>query len=186
MTSHTRRFVRSVWSLDRDLAYARHYPAVSWRDSSSRDADGLAAWQARQGDPDWGERRAGALRMLADADRIESIAQLVGADSLPAEEQLTLRLARLLREVVLAQSALSANDQYSSPAKQRALLALVLDTHGRMAALLARGVTSAELEAVDLAPLLRARHDTPPDGAAQVEQIGRELKSELDALGTSP
>jgi V/A-type H+/Na+-transporting ATPase subunit A len=186
VTSHTRRFVRSVWSLDRDLAYARHYPAVSWRDSSSRDADGLATWQARQGDPDWGERRARALRMLADADRIESIAQLVGADSLPAEEQLTLRLARLLREVVLAQNALSANDQYSSPAKQRALLALVLDTHDRLAALLARGVTSAELEAVDLAPLLRARHDTPPDGAAQVEQIGRELKSELDALGTSP
>ena len=36
-------FVRCVWSLDRDLAYARHYPAVTWRDSSSRDADALAA-----------------------------------------------------------------------------------------------------------------------------------------------
>ena len=46
VTSHTRRFVRSVWSLDRDLAYARHYPAVSWRDSSSRDADQLAIWRA--------------------------------------------------------------------------------------------------------------------------------------------
>ncbi len=185
VTSHTRRFVRSVWSLDRDLAYARHYPAVSWRDSSSRDVAGLAAWQAHQGDPEWGERRARALRMLTDADRIESIAQLVGADSLPAQERLTLRLARLLREVVLQQSALSANDQYSSPAKQRALLGLVLDTHDRMAALLARGVAAAELDALDLAPLLRARHDTPPDGAAEVERIGQELKSEIDALGAS-
>lgn len=27
VTTHTQRFVRSVWMLDRDLAYARHYPA---------------------------------------------------------------------------------------------------------------------------------------------------------------
>ena len=79
VTSHTRRFVRSVWSLDRDLAYARHYPAVSWRDSSSRDAEPAR----RSGRPstatrDWGERRGRALRLLTDADRIESIAQLVG------------------------------------------------------------------------------------------------------------
>ena len=30
VTAHTTRFVRSLWSLDRDLAYARHYPAVGW------------------------------------------------------------------------------------------------------------------------------------------------------------
>ena len=32
VTANTERFVRSLWSLDRDLAYARHYPAVSWAD----------------------------------------------------------------------------------------------------------------------------------------------------------
>src|SRR5581483_4876098 len=30
VSAHTRRFVRCTWSLDPDLAYARHYPAVSW------------------------------------------------------------------------------------------------------------------------------------------------------------
>ena len=29
VTAHTQRFVRCRWTLDRDLAYARHYPAVS-------------------------------------------------------------------------------------------------------------------------------------------------------------
>jgi V/A-type H+-transporting ATPase subunit A len=185
VTAHTRRFVRSVWSLDRDLAYARHYPAVSWRDSSSRDAAQLAIWQAGQGDPGWGERRTRALRLLTDADRIESIAQLVGADSLPAHERLALRLARMLREAVLQQSALSANDQYSSPAKQRELLGLVLATHDRLSALLSSGVAIAQLDAVDLTPILRARHDTPPDGAADVEQIARAIMSSLDTLGAS-
>ena len=28
VTAHTQRFVRCLWTLDRDLAYARHYPAV--------------------------------------------------------------------------------------------------------------------------------------------------------------
>jgi V/A-type H+-transporting ATPase subunit A len=177
--------VRSVWSLDRDLAYARHYPAVSWRDSSSRDADRLAAWQAAHGDPGWGERRTYALRLLTDADRIESIAQLVGADSLPARERLTLRSARLLREAVLQQSAEQENDQYTSPAKQRALLALVLDVRDRLAALLERGVAIAEIDSFDLLPVLRARYDTPPDGATQVARIGTELIDAMDALGAS-
>jgi len=181
VTAHTRRFVRSVWSLDRDLAYARHYPAVSWRDSSSRDAQQLASWQAEHGDPGWGERRARALRLLSDCDRIESIAQLVGPDSLPAQEQLSLRTARLLREAVLQQSAVVENDQYSSPAKQRALLALVLDVHDRLHALLEQGVASGQLDALDLTAVLRARYDTPPDGAAEVQRIGQSLIDSLDA-----
>ena len=183
VTSHTRRFVRAVWSLDRDLAYARHYPAVSWRDSSARDVEQLTTWQAQHGDPGWGERRAVALRLLIEADRIESIAQLVGADSLPNRERITLRTARLLRESVLQQSAVLENDQFSSPAKQRALLTLVLDLHERLMTLLDRGVPVAELEAVDLSDMLRARYDTPPDGAAEVQRIGRDLMRALEGLG---
>ena len=38
VTAHTQRFVRVVWGLDRELAYARHYPAVAWAGSFSRDA----------------------------------------------------------------------------------------------------------------------------------------------------
>jgi V/A-type H+-transporting ATPase subunit A len=182
VTAHTRRFVRSVWSLDRDLAYGRHYPAVSWRDSSARDAERLATWEAAHGDPGWGERRARAMRLLTDADRIESTAQLVGLDALPTREQAELRAARLLREVVLQQSALAPNDQYCSPAKERALLALVLDIHERLLAMVDRGLTAAELDALDLSAALRARHDTPADGAAQVEGIGRDVTAALNAV----
>ena len=96
---------------------------------------------------------------------------------------MTLRIARLLREAVLQQSAVQENDQYSSPAKQRALLALVLDVHDRLASLLERGVAIADIDSFDLFPALRARYETPPDGAAEVEHIGTELIDALDALG---
>ena len=183
VTSHTRRFVRSVWSLDRDLAYARHYPAVSWRDSSSRDVEQLAVWKAEHGDPGWGERRTRALRLLTDADRIESIAQLVGAESLPAQERSSLRIARLLRESVLQQSAAQENDQYTAPAKQRALLEARARRSRPDARTAQRGTPISQLDNFDLVSVLRARYDTPPDGTADVERIARELINSLEALG---
>ena len=33
VTQHTKRFIRCFWALDRDLANARHYPAIGWIDS---------------------------------------------------------------------------------------------------------------------------------------------------------
>ena len=33
VTQHTKRFIRCFWALDRELATARHYPAIGWIDS---------------------------------------------------------------------------------------------------------------------------------------------------------
>ena len=57
VTAHTERFVRARWTLDRELAYARHHPAVSWADSFSRDAAALGVHHVRSGDPGWPARR---------------------------------------------------------------------------------------------------------------------------------
>ncbi|MEJ1230268.1 MAG: hypothetical protein WDM88_06110 [Galbitalea sp.] len=51
VTTDTQRFVRSLWPLDRDLAYSRHYPAVSWTGSFSRDADLIGVWHAGNDEP---------------------------------------------------------------------------------------------------------------------------------------
>ncbi len=172
VSAHTRRFARCIWSLDPDLAYARHYPAVSWRDSSSRDAERIAEWHVAGHEPLWGARREQALRLLAEADHLESVAQLVGATSLPDAERIALLTGRLLREVVLRQSSLSPNDATCSPAKQDSLLRLVLDVRDCCLGLVARGVPAAKIEQVDLSVAIRARDTTLPDDAAGVEAIG--------------
>ncbi len=182
VSAHTRRFTRCTWSLDRDLAYARHYPAVSWRDSFSRDADAITGWHFVRREPDWGERRERALTLLAEADRLESIAQLIGAGSLPDSERIVLLGGRLLREAVLQQSALSANDAYCEPAKQSALLALTLDVVERCRELVERGVSAEAIEEVDFSAATRARDATPPDGAAEVEDIFADIASTLRGL----
>lgn len=182
VTTHTQRFVRSLWSLDRDLAYGRHYPAVSWRDSFSRDAAGLADWYAERGDGAWGARRTRALSLLTEADRLESMAQLVGVTALAGRERAVLLAARLLREAVLQQSALSERDGHCGPAKQAALLDLALEVHDRCLALVERGVAPATLEGHDFSALLRAREDFAPDDGEGPRRAVQPLLAGLEAL----
>ncbi len=182
VSAHTRRFARCVWSLDADLAYARHYPAVSWRDSSSRDAERVAEWHIAAHEPLFGAKRARALRLLAEADHLESVAQLVGATSLPDIERIGLMTGRLLREAVLQQSSLSPNDATCAPAKQQALLALVLDVHDCCLDLVRHGVSATAIEQVDLSAASRARDATRSDDAAGVEAIGTEVIALLRGL----
>jgi len=179
VTAHTRRFVRAVWSLDRQLAYARHHPAISWTDSSSRDAESLAAFEAAEGDDGWAQRRREALQLLMDADRIESIAQLTGVESLPSPERVALISARLLREGVLQQSALSLNDRYCAPAKQAALLALVLDINRALLASANRGTAIERIEALDLSDVARVRDECPADDVDAVTRLGAEIQSRI-------
>ena len=183
VSAHTRRFTRCTWALDRDLAYARHYPAVSWRESFSRDAEAVAAWHFLQHEPTWSEQRERALTLLAEADRLESIAQLVGAGSLPDGERITLLAGRLLREGVLQQSSLSENDAYCEPAKQSALVALVLRVVDRCEELVAGGVSATAIEEVDFSDVVRARDTTSPGAVSDVEAIYTRLAPSLGALG---
>ena len=183
VSAHTRRFVRCVWSLDPDLAYARHYPAVSWRDSFTRDADVAAAWHREHGNPAWAERRDLALRVLADAGNLESMAELIGETSLPDGQRLMLRTARMLREGVLQQSSLNPNDTYSAPSKQDALLELVLGIHDRCLQLLAAGVPFRSLEEIDLSAVTRAKDVAGPDDPAAVRAVGDRMGELLEGLG---
>ena len=155
---------------------------MSWRDSSSRDAEAVADWHFLQRDAHWGERRGRALTLLAEADRLDSIAQLVGVASLPDAERLVLLAGRLLREGVLQQSALSANDGYCEPAKQSALLDLVLRVYDRCRALVEHGVSAAAIEDVDLSPVTRARDATPPGAVDEVAAVFDRVAPALGAL----
>ncbi|MGZ4427958.1 MAG: V-type ATP synthase subunit A [Nocardioidaceae bacterium] len=182
VTAHTARFVRSVWTLDRDLAYARHYPAVAWAGSFSRDAEPLAAWHARRGDRSWATRRGRVTALLADADRLAALAELVGVTSLPGTERITLLAGRLLREGVLQQSALSTTDAYCSEAKGAALVDAVLAVVDRCRSLLEAGVAAADVEDLDFGPLLRAREETGPDDADGCRRHQEAMLAALEGL----
>jgi V/A-type H+-transporting ATPase subunit A len=181
VTTYTQRFVRCLWSLDRDLAYARHYPAVSWSGSFSRDVDAVAAWHAASGDPAWADRRGRLATVLADSDRLSSLAELLGVTALPPAERVTILAGRLIREGVLQQNALSRVDAYCDTARAAALASAVLAVVDRCQALAGRDVPAAVIEEEDFSPVLRAREDaTTADAVAEWE---RAMLARLDDLG---
>jgi len=182
VTSHTQRFVRCLWSLDHDLAYARHYPAVSWTGSFSRDVGPVAGWYSRNGDPEWARRRARMSGLLAESDRLASLAELVGTGALPGHERVVLLAGRLLRLAVLQQSALSTNDAACGAQKAAALGDAVLAVVDRCQALVEAGVPAATLEELDYGPLVRARDDSGPDDVDEVGKRCEEILTRLEEL----
>ena len=182
VTAHTERFVRSLWSLDRALAYARHYPAVTWRRSFSRDVEAVAAWHDSAGRPNWSRARGRAVTVLAEADRLESVVELVGLTGLPGNERMVILAGRLLREAVLQQNALSPNDATCGPDKQSALLDLVLAVYESCLILIERGVPSAVIEEFDLSRIARLRDELRPDDAAGVAAAQCEILAQVERL----
>ena len=182
VTAQTQRYVRCLWSLDRDLAYARHYPALSWAGSFSRDAPAVAAWYARGPDPRWAARRARLAATLAEADRLGALAELMGPGALPPAERVTLLAGRLIREGVLQQSSLSPVDSYCDAARGAALADAVLAAAGAGQELAAAGAAPAAIEEEDFSPVLRAREEA----ATPAEVDGRRdvMLAKLAALGT--
>lgn len=173
VTSYTQRFVRCLWALDRDLAYSRHYPAVSWAGSFCRDVAAIGSWHSGNGDPGWAERRARATALLAEADRLGVLAELMGVTALPARERVTILAGRLIREAVLQQSALSPVDAYCGQQRSAALLTSVLDVAGRCLDLAAAGIPAASVEDLDFSPILRAKEEatTPDEVLARREKM---------------
>ncbi|WP_315915123.1 V-type ATP synthase subunit A [Arthrobacter sp. lap29] len=182
VTTDSQRFVRSLWMLDRDLAYSRHYPAVSWTGSFARDAEELGNWHAANGQPGWAIRRARTVALLAESDRLAELAEIIGRSSLPGHEQVLLLGGRLLRDGVLMQNALSNNDGYCSLEKGAALLDLVFDVVDACQRLVERGVAVASIEEADFGPVLRAREEFGPSDDASVRARSAEVLVALEAL----
>jgi len=177
VTAYTQRFVRGLWMLDRDLAYARHYPAVSWAGSFSRDTAAISSWHARHGDPEWEDRRARLAATLAEADRLGDLADLMGITALPADERMTLLAGRLIREGILQQSALSDLDASCSGGRTSALVSAVLTVADRCQELAGRGISAALIEEQDFSPVLRAKDEAETTG-----QIAERQEVMLDRL----
>ena len=183
VTMHTRRFVRSFWALDAERARARFYPAVNPLTSYSEDAERVAGWWQANGNSDWLSHRRRLLDLLGQQARLERMARIVGKDALPAPQQLTLLLADLINEALLQQSSFSIQDRYCSPARQSAMLRLVMRFVELAQAALARGVPVRSLIGLSQLPKIKRLGEEHGEAdLAGIEALGQELESVVLAL----
>jgi len=172
VTQHTQRFTRAFWALDRDLASARHYPAVSWKGSYSFYEDAVADWWRDSTEYDWQDLRRRAGDVLEEDARLEQMVRLVGVDALPDRQRWVIEVAALLKEGVLRQNALHEIDAFCEPAKQVRLLALFVELHDAGLEAVEAGVSLLRLrESLDRATLTRLKETVPNDEVGRIDEV---------------
>ncbi|MEN8180413.1 MAG: V-type ATP synthase subunit A, partial [Pseudomonadota bacterium] len=183
VTSHTKEIIETFWALSKELADARHYPAIDWVDSFSADVSTAAHWWHTQVDRNWERRRSEALAILARDAELSRIVNLVGPEALSSAQRWVLEGATLIKEAVLQQSALDPVDTFSSPEKQFLLLNLVLTIYDLGSELIELGVPVQQLSSLAvMARVRRCKELYDSSQTAQLQAFQQEAISSFKAI----
>jgi len=183
VTQNTLRIVKTFWALDSDLAERRHFPAINWNESYSLYRDQLDDWFENNVDENWSELRQWAIDTLDEEAELQEIVQLVGKDALPEDQQLTLEVARYIREAYLQQNALHDVDRYSPPEKTYRILEGIKTFNDEAFEALDAGVPVEEIQSIDATPRLNRVGTTPDDEADEfVAEIEDAITDQLREL----
>jgi V/A-type H+-transporting ATPase subunit A len=125
VTQNTKRFVRSFWALDKNLAYARHFPAINWNLSYSEYLDDLKRWYDVNVDRKFLTLRNEMMNILHEETQLMEIVKLIGSDVLPEDQKLSLEIARVIRVGYLQQNAFHPEDTFVPFEKQLKMLQLI-------------------------------------------------------------
>ncbi|MBI2101800.1 V-type ATP synthase subunit A [Candidatus Woesearchaeota archaeon] len=112
VTQSTLRVTKVFWALDAKLAQRRHFPSINWLTSYSLYLNALEPWFAKNVSSGWSGLVTEMMGVLQEEEKLLEIVQLVGSDALPERQQLTLLVARLIREVLLQQNAFHEIDTF--------------------------------------------------------------------------
>jgi V/A-type H+-transporting ATPase subunit A len=183
VTSHTKEIVRAFWALSKELADARHYPAIAWSDSFSGYVDAVAGWWEEHVSAKWADYRAEALELLTQADELDRIVNLVGPEALSAQQRWVLEMARIIREGLLQQSAIDEIDSYASAERQFQLLRLMHETWKQGESLLSSGVpVQVLLEIPELTRVVRAKSLYGNDEIDAIRELEIAVRSAFRAI----
>jgi V/A-type H+-transporting ATPase subunit A len=179
----TMRIVKVFWALDSSLAYKRHFPAINWLTSYSLYLDSLKPWFDENLGDSFLQNRSQAMSILQNEASLNEIVQLVGKDALSPNDQLTLEVARMVREDFLQQNAFTDIDGYSSYDRQEKLLDMVLTYEKLCRAAIAQGAPVMKLFEIPAREKIGRAKSVPADEYVRTyEQIRSEMEQEIEAI----
>ena len=126
VTQNTLRTTKVFWSLDDELANARHFPSIDWLSSYSLYTEDLSDYLDKEVGKEFRQNRTQAMRILSKEEELEEIVRLVGFEALSGKDKLVMETAKLLREDFLMQNAFDDIDTYSSLQKQADMLDAIM------------------------------------------------------------
>ena len=181
VTQNTLRIVKCFWALDADLAERRHFPSINWDESYSLYREQLDPWFEDNVSEDWAEVRQWAVDVLDEEGELQEIVQLVGKDALPEDQQLTLEIARYIREAWLQQNAFHDVDTYCEPDKTYLILTTIKTFNDEAFDALDAGVPVEEITAVDALPRIN-RIGVQEDYEAYMDELKDDITEQIREL----
>ena len=179
----TMRIVKVFWALDASLAYKRHFPAINWLSSYSLYLDSLKPWFDENLGPEFMRDRTKAMGILQNEASLNEIVQLVGKDALGAGDQLTLEVARMVREDFLQQNAFMDVDSFSDYERQKKLLGMILSYDVLCRDAIAKGASAQELFQIPAREQIgRAKSVPAEEYAAVYDQIQSDMEQQIAAI----
>lgn len=182
VTQHTKRFIRCFWALNRELANARHYPAIGWIDSYSEYASEVREWWENH-NPLWWQVRTEALELLKKEQRLEQIVRLVGPDALPDSDRLILKIAEMIKNGFLQQNAFDDIDMYCCSEKQIMILELMMSFYKKSLHVVKNGCPLTKINSLSVSnEIIRIKMDIPNNELDKIHEIQLHLDNQFSEL----
>lgn len=186
VTQHTKRFVRCFWGLDRHLANARHYPAISWLDSYSEYQEDIKDWWEERAGSDWSDDRREILDLLQREVRLQQVVKLVGPDALPDGQRFIIEVCTLFKNAFLQQNAFDEVDRFSPVEKQARMLHLIVEYWRRGREMIKRGSSLHKMKQLKVVQdLTKMKFNIPNDQLERFDRLEAKLErsfSQMEAL----
>lgn len=186
VTQNTKRFIRCFWALDRELAYARHYPAINWITSYTEYFDQLKDWYCQNVCPEFEKTRGRIVSILLEENRLMEIVKLIGEDVLPEDQKLIIITAKMIRQGFLQQNAMHEIDTYVPLEKQYMMMKLILDIYDRAVLLVKQGIPLSRINQTGVFDtVMRVKFEIRNDQLSEFQSLTEQLISKLDSLEES-
>ena len=179
VTQNTKRFVRCFWGLDKSLAYARHFPAISWLTSYSEYLNDLGPWYTEHVDKKFVDYRNQIVYLLSQESSLMEIVKLIGGDVLPDDQKLILEIAKVIRVGFLQQNAFHKDDTCVPMEKQFKMMEVILYLYKKSRSLISMGMPMSVLKENPIFDkVIAIKYDVPNDNLAMLD----DYKKQIDAF----
>ena len=183
VTQNTKRFVRCFWTLDKSLAYARHYPAINWTTSYSEYIEDLSDFYIANVGPDFMEARQAISNILIEENKLMEIVKLIGSDVLPDDQKLVIEIARVVRVGFLQQNAYHKDDTFVPLKKQLLMMKVILHLYNEAKKALSEGKAISQIIKTGLLEkVIKVKYDIPNDKLEMFDEYFTEITDVLGGL----
>lgn len=183
VTENTKRYVNVFLGLDKELAYARHYPAINWLTSYSKYSDELKEDYMELIGKDVVTLKNKMMKILFEEDKLQEIVMLIGEDVLPDDQRLTLFVAKMIKVGFLQQNAFNKIDSYVPLLKQYKMLEVIKEFYDLGLESVKKNIPINEITSSTIyTKVVGMKYDIENDKLEKIDELKEEIEQFFENL----